>query len=115
MKATLQLALHRVAVEMREWETRLGMTWVWLAKAGRAEMLRVHVCMGCRRLPFGSLAMMGLLVGCMLVTGAAVMRKQLVAPESRMAYARMTAMLILTVCRSAAEASAYFGVGVRGC
>jgi hypothetical protein len=32
-----------------------------------------------------------------------------------MAHAGMASMSILTVCSGAAEASAYFGVGVRGC
>jgi hypothetical protein len=59
--------------------------------------------------------MMGLLVGRMLVMGAAVVRKWLVAPESRMTHARMASMSILTVCNSAAEASAYFGVGFGRC
>jgi hypothetical protein len=115
VKTTLQPALHRVTMKMREWEARTGMIWACRTEAGRAEMLRVHVSVECMRSPFGSQATMGLLVGCMLVMGAAVMRKFLVAPESRMAHARMTSIMILTVCSSAAEASSYFGVGVRQC
>jgi hypothetical protein len=76
-------------------------------------MLSLHMCVECTRSPFGSQAMIGLLVGRMLVMGPAVVRKLLVAPESRMAHARMAAMSILAVLRSAAEASAYFGVRVR--
>ncbi len=43
--------------------------------------------------------------------GGSVKRKRLVVPESRMAYACMASMSVLTVQSSAAEASAYFGVG----
>jgi hypothetical protein len=70
VKTTLQPALHRVTTEMREWEARPGMIWACCTEAGRAEILRVHVCMECTRSPFGSRAMMGFLVGRMLVTGA---------------------------------------------
>ncbi len=69
VKETLQPALHRVTTEMREWEARPGMMWVCHAEAGRAGMSSVLVCMECTRLPFGRWAMMGLLVGCMLVMG----------------------------------------------
>ncbi len=58
---------------------------------------------------------MDLLVGYMLVMGAAVARKRLVAPESRTAHACMVAMSMLTVLRSGALASAYFVVGVGQC
>jgi hypothetical protein len=75
VKTTLQPVLNRVTMEMREWEATPGMIWACHAEAGRVGMLRVHVCMVCMRLPFGSQAMMGLLVGCMLVMGAAVVRK----------------------------------------
>jgi hypothetical protein len=115
VKTTLQPALHRVTMEMREWEARPGMIWACHAEAGRAGILRVHMCVKCTCLPFRSRAMMGLLVGRMLVRGAAVVRKWLVAPESRMAHAHMASMSILTVRSSAAEANAYFGMGVGKC
>ncbi len=75
VKTTLQPALHRVTTEIREWEARLGMIWACRPDAGRAGISRVHVCVECMRLPLGSRAMMGLLVGHMLVMGAVVMRK----------------------------------------
>jgi hypothetical protein len=115
VKGTLQPVLHRAMMEMREWEVRPEIMWASQAKAGRAGMLRAHMCVECMRSPFGSRAMMGLLMGHMLVMGAAVARKLRVAPESRMAHACVAAMSILTVHRSAAEASAYFGAGVRQC
>jgi hypothetical protein len=42
----------------------------------------------------------------MLVTGAFVVRKLLVAPESRMTQALMEVMLMLTVCRREAAVRA---------
>jgi hypothetical protein len=51
----------------------------------------------------------------MLVTGAPVVRKLLVAPESKMANLLMVSMSMLTVQRSAAAAWAYWmGVGREG-
>jgi hypothetical protein len=51
------------------------MIWGCHAEVGRAGMWRVHVCMECTCLPFGSREVMGLLVGRMLVMGAVVIRK----------------------------------------
>ena len=48
----------------------------------------------------------------MLVTWALVVRKLLVAPESKMAQLLMVSMSMLTVRRSVAVASAYGWVGV---
>jgi hypothetical protein len=56
--------------------------------------------------------MMGLLASCTLVTGAPVVRKLLVVPESKKAHLLMVSMLMLTVQRSAAAAKAYW-VGIR--
>jgi hypothetical protein len=75
VKATLHPALHRVTMEMREWEPRLGIMWACCAMAGRAGMSSVHVCMECMHSPFGRRGTMGLLVGGMLVMGTAVVRK----------------------------------------
>jgi hypothetical protein len=75
VKTASQPALHRVTTEMREWEARLGMIWAFCAEVGRAGILGVHMRVECTHLPFGSWAMMGFLIGHMLVMGAAVMRK----------------------------------------
>ena len=55
---------------------------------------------------------MGFWVGWMLVTCAPVVRKLLVAPESKMAHLLMVSMSMLTVRRSVAAARAYDWVGV---
>ncbi len=75
VKMTLQPALHRVTTEIREWEARPEMIWACCADTGRAGISRVHVCVECTRMSLGSRAMMGLLVGRMLVMGAAFVRK----------------------------------------
>jgi hypothetical protein len=75
VKATLQPTLHRVTMEMRKWKARSGMMWACRAKVGRAGMSSLHVCVECTRSPFGRRVMTGLLVGRMLVRGAAVVRK----------------------------------------
>jgi hypothetical protein len=75
VKATSQPALHRVMMEVKEWEVRPGIMWMCRAEVGRAGMLSMHVCMECTRSPFGRRVMMGLSVGRMLVMGAAVVRK----------------------------------------
>jgi hypothetical protein len=77
VKAILQPTLHRVTTKMREWEVRPGMMWACHAMAGRAGagISSVHVCVECMRFSFGRRATMGLSIGCMLVMGAAVVRK----------------------------------------
>jgi hypothetical protein len=51
------------------------MMWARCAAAGRAEMSSMHVCVECTHLPFGRRATMGMSFACMLVMGAAVIRK----------------------------------------
>ncbi len=75
VKATLQPMLHRITTEIKEWQARLGMMWACCAKAGRAGMSSMHMCVECTRSLFGRWEMMGLLVGHMLVMGAAVVKK----------------------------------------
>ena len=75
-------------------------------------MFNVHVCVEVTRSPLGSRAMMGLVVGVMLVTGAIDVRKWLVAPESRMAQFLRASMSTFTVQSRAAAVRAYLGEGV---
>ncbi len=56
--------------------------------------------------------MRGTSVGTMLVAGAYVVRKWLVAPESRMTHCLMVAALVVIVLRRTEAASAYLWVGV---
>ncbi len=64
-------ALHIVTVDRSECAARC----TTCALGGNAGMLRVHVCMECTRSPLGSRAMMGVVVGRMLVASADVVRK----------------------------------------
>ncbi len=73
------------------------MMWVARACGGNEGMSMVHVCVECTHLPLGRRAMMGLVVGKMLVAGASLIRKWLVAPESRMAHCLMVLATVLIV------------------
>ncbi len=73
------------------------MMWVARARGGNKEMLMVHMCVECTRSQLGRRAMMGLVVGKMLVAGALVIRKWLVVPDSRMAHRLMVLALVLIV------------------
>ncbi len=92
-----------------------GMMWARHAVAGSSGKSNVQVCVDCTWSSLGRHAMMGLLASCTLVTGALVVRKLLVVPESKMACLLMISMSILTVQRSAVAASAYWvGIGQEG-
>jgi hypothetical protein len=62
-------------------------------------MLRVHVCEERTGTPFKRRATVGMAVGNMFVAGAWVMRKWLVAPESRRAHGLMVLAPISIVLR----------------
>jgi hypothetical protein len=90
-------ALHKLTMYRSECEARPGMMWVVQARGGNEGMSMVHVCVECTHSPLGRWAMMGLVVGTMLVAGASVVRKGLVAPELRMAHHLMVSALVLIV------------------
>jgi hypothetical protein len=73
------------------------MMWAVQARGGKEGMLMVHVCVECTRLQLGRRAMMGLVVGTMLVAGALFIRKWRVAPELRTANCLMVLALVLIV------------------
>ena len=97
VKYTVHPALHSITMDRSECEARLGIMWAARALGGREGMSRVHMCMECTRAPFGRQAMMGVVVGRILVAGASVVRKWLVTPESRMAYLLMVSALLMSV------------------
>ena len=96
---TVHPALHMVTTERREWDTRPGMMWAALAPMGSMGRLRVQVCVDCTLLPLGRRAMKGTVAGMMLVAGALVVRKWLIAPDSTMAHCLMGAALVVIVLR----------------
>jgi hypothetical protein len=73
------------------------MMWVVWARGGNEGMLMVHVCVECSCSPLGRGAMMGLVLGTMLVADALVVRKWLVALELRMAHCLMVSASVLIV------------------
>ncbi len=60
-------------------------------------MSRVHVCVECTRALFGRRATMGVVVGRILMVGVLVVKKWLVAPESRMGHLFMVLASVLIV------------------
>ena len=106
VKVTVHPALHMVTMERREWDARPGMIWAARAPAGRSGRSRVQVCVDCTLSPLGRRAMMGTSAGTMLVAGASVVRKWLVAPESRIAHFLMVVASVVIVRRRTEAASA---------
>ena len=80
------------------------MMWAVRAFAGRSGRSMVQVCVDCTLSPFGRQAMRGTVAGIMLVAGASVVRKWLVAPESRIAHCLIVVASVATV-RSSMEAA----------
>ncbi len=97
VKCTVHLALHRVTMDRSECEARPGIMWAARALGGREGMSRVHVCVECTHAPFGRWVTMGVVVSRILVAGALVVKKWLVAPESRMAPLFMVSASVLIV------------------
>ena len=106
VKSTSHPALHSVTTLMRECDAKPGMMWARRAAAGRPGRSNVPVCVDCTLSPLGRRATIGFWVGWMLVTCAPVVRKLLVAPESKMAHLLMASMSMMTVRRSVAAARA---------
>jgi hypothetical protein len=97
VKCTSHPALHKVTMDRSECEARPGMMWAARASRGRAGMLRVQVCVECTCSSLGRHTMIGVIVCCTFEAGAVVVRKWLVAPESRMAQWLMVLALVVTV------------------
>ena len=113
VKCTSQPALHKVTTDRREWEARPGIMWAARAVRGRVGMSSVHVCVECTRSPLGRRAMMGAVVCWTFEAGASVVRKWLVAPESRIAQRLMVSASGVIVLSSVAAAKAYLQVGIE--
>ncbi len=97
VKVTLHLSLHMVTTKRRECAARPEMMWAVRARLGRDGRLSVHVWVDATRLPLGRHATSRTTAGRMLVAGAAVVRKWLVAPELRIAHSLMVSGLVLIV------------------
>ena len=97
-------ALHSCTMESKEWAARLGMMCTILALARSYGMARVHVCVDLTRAPSGSFTLNGFFASWRSFVGAAMTKKWLVAPESRMAHSWTFLMLMSTVASSALAA-----------
>jgi hypothetical protein len=97
VKVTVHPALHMVTMERRECDARPGMMCDVRAPAGRFGRSRVHVWVECTLAPLERQAMRGTAAVRMLVASALVVRKWLVAPESRMAHCLIVAALVVMV------------------
>ena len=100
VKCTSHPALHKVTMDRSECEARPGMMWAARALRRRVRMSSVHVCVECTLSPLGRHAIIGVVVCCTFEAGALVVRKWLVAPESRMAQWLMVSASVVTVWRS---------------
>ena len=85
LKITSHPALQRLTTEMSECDARCGSTCACRARSGKWLSCNVHVCVVQIVSPFGNFARIGIVAVCMLLKGAAVVRKWLLAPESTMA------------------------------
>ncbi len=92
-------------MDRRECDARPGM-WAFLAAAGSSGRLRVQVCIDCTLSPFGRWATRWTVAAQMFVAGALVVRKWLVAPESRIAHCLMISASVEIVLRSTSAAKA---------
>ena len=106
VKVTVQPALHMVRAERRECDASLGMMCAARAPGRRLGRSSVQVWVDCTLSPLGSRAMRGTVAGMILVAGALVVRKWLVAPESRLAQLLMVAASVNGVFRRMEAASA---------
>ena len=106
VKVTVHPALQMVTTESRECNASPGMMWAAQAPAGSSGRSRVQVCVDCTLSPLGRQAMRGTVAGMILKAGASVVRKWLVAPESRMAQLLMVVASVNIVLRRTEAASA---------
>ena len=95
---TSQPALQRFTTDNNECAARFGRMCACRARRGSWSRSSVHVCVVLIFSPFGSFARMGETASSLLVYGADVMRKWLLAPESIMAHSCTLAELMVTVC-----------------
>ena len=102
----MQPALHSVTVESSECDARPGMMWAARARGSRDGRSSVQVWVDWTRSPLGRRAVIGVVVGAMSRAGASVVKKWLVAPESRMAHRLIVSASVVIVLRMDAAAKA---------
>jgi hypothetical protein len=97
VKVTVHPALRIVTMESNECDARPGITQAARAPARRSGKSGVQECVDCTLSPFDRWVMRGTVARTMFVAVALVVKKWLVAPESRMAHRFMVAASKLIV------------------
>ncbi len=113
VKVTVQPALHIVMADSNKWDASSGMMWAARAFSGIVGVSRVHVWVDVTCAPFGRRAMRWTMAERRLVAGALVVRKWLVAPESRMAHCLIMSASLLIFFNNTEAAKALLWVGIR--
>ena len=98
-------ALHSVTTEMRECAARPGIMYPLRAAAGSCGMSRRHLFSDLTLFPSGSVTLIWSPSWSIVVACAFVIKKLLVAPESRIAHWRILSLLIVTVSSRALAAA----------
>jgi hypothetical protein len=99
VKVAMHPVLHIVMMESNKCDARPGITRAVRALARRSGKSRVQMCVDCTLSPFGRRAIRGTAATTIFVAGALVVKKWLVAPESRMVHHLMVAASTLIVLR----------------
>ena len=98
VKITVHPALHNFTTDIKACEFNPGTIWASLALSGSVGMSNSHISLVCICSPFGSVTLIGFVVGLRLIAGEFTIRKWLVAPESKMAHCSTLSLLIHIVC-----------------
>ena len=86
LNETLHPAAQNFRVEMRDECAKPGMMCASMPLCGNHGMSRLHVWVDQMVLPLGRVMVIGLIAGCLLMTGAPLTTKWPVAPESEIAH-----------------------------
>ena len=99
-------ASHRVTTESKEWDARPGTMYPVRARCGRNGRLSRHLWVDLTLLPSGSVTLICRWSPSIIVAFASVIRKLLVAPESKIAQCFMFSFVRVIVWRRCAAAPA---------
>ena len=86
VKVISQPASHKDTTDRRECAARPGMMYPVFARFGRSGRFNLHWWVERTLLPSGKVTLICAAASCRIVAGALVIRKWLVAPESRIAH-----------------------------
>ncbi len=107
VKVTVHPAFYIVTTESNKCDARPGITWAAWVPAGRSGKSRVQVYVNCTLSLFCRQVMRGTAARTLFVAGALVVKKWLIAPESRRAHCFMVGALTLIVWECSANPPLY--------